>query len=56
MLYRYKLHTRDGADAGEAEYAVWIKPGELIYANDGGKSASSMSCRCSRRRPGTWGC
>ena len=37
MLYRYKLHTRDGADVGEAEYAVWIKPGELIYANDGGK-------------------
>ena len=37
MLYRYKLHTRDGDDAGEAEYAVWITPGELIYANDGSK-------------------
>ena len=35
MLYRERLHTRDGDDAGEAEYAVLIRPGETIYAGDG---------------------
>ena len=37
MLYKYRLHTRDGADAGEAEFAVYIQAGELIHANDGSK-------------------
>lgn len=37
VLYRYKLYNTDGSDAGEAEYAVWIKPGELIHGRDGRK-------------------
>ena len=30
-MFRYKLHWADGSEAGEAEYAVNIKPGELIW-------------------------
>jgi hypothetical protein len=37
MLYRYRLHTRDGGDAGEAEYAVQINPDEIIWTGDGRK-------------------
>jgi hypothetical protein len=36
MLYKYRLYTADGAEAGEVECAVLIKPGETIWA-DGGK-------------------
>jgi hypothetical protein len=36
-LYRYKLHNADGADAGEAHYAVRIEPGEEILTGDGRK-------------------
>jgi hypothetical protein len=35
MLYEYRIYTRDGAEAGEAEYAVRIKPGETIWADAG---------------------
>ena len=37
MLYRYRLHWEDGSDAGEAHYAVNIKPGETIRTGDGRK-------------------
>jgi hypothetical protein len=37
MLYRYRLHWQDGSDAGEAHYAVNIKPGETIWTGDGRK-------------------
>jgi len=30
-MFRYKLHWPDGSEAGEAEYAVNIKAGELIW-------------------------
>jgi hypothetical protein len=35
MLYRYRLYLEDGTEAGEAEYAVRIQPGETIWAGDG---------------------
>jgi hypothetical protein len=34
-VFRYRLHWRDGSDAGEAAYAVDIQPGELIWLRDG---------------------
>jgi hypothetical protein len=30
MLYRYRLHTPEGDEAGEAHYAVTIRPDEVI--------------------------
>jgi hypothetical protein len=29
---RYKIHFEDGSEAGEAVYAVHIKPGDVIIA------------------------
>jgi hypothetical protein len=29
-VFRYRLHSPDGDDLGEATYAVMIKPGEEI--------------------------
>jgi len=34
-MFKYKLHWADGSDAGEAEYAVNIKPGELVWLRGG---------------------
>jgi hypothetical protein len=31
-VFRYRLHSPDGDDLGEATYAVMIKPGEEIIA------------------------
>ena len=31
-MFRYRLHSPDGDDLGEATYAVMIKPGEEIIA------------------------
>jgi hypothetical protein len=36
-MYRYRLFEVDGADRGEAYYAVLIKPGETILTGDGRK-------------------
>jgi hypothetical protein len=33
-MFRYRLHTADGDDLGEATYAQMIKPGEEIIAGD----------------------
>ena len=33
-MFRYRLHSPDGDDLGEATYAVMIKPGEEIIAGD----------------------
>jgi hypothetical protein len=30
-MFRYKIHLEDGGDAGEATYAEWIEPGEVIH-------------------------
>jgi len=30
-VFRYRLHSPDGDDLGEATYAVMIKPGEEIH-------------------------
>jgi hypothetical protein len=37
MLYRYRLFELDGAECGEAHYAVLIEPGETIWTGDGRK-------------------
>lgn len=34
-MYRYKFHTSDGSDAGEAHYAVMVEPGETVRTGDG---------------------
>jgi hypothetical protein len=31
-VFRYRLHSPDGDDLGEATYAMMIKPGEEIIA------------------------
>jgi hypothetical protein len=37
MLYRYRLYTPDGDEAGEAHYAVLIRRDEVIWTGDGRK-------------------
>ena len=34
-MFRYRLHSQDGDDLGEATYAVVIKPGEEILVGNG---------------------
>jgi hypothetical protein len=36
-VFRYRLLWADGDDAGEAEYAVYIRPDDIIHALDGSK-------------------
>jgi hypothetical protein len=35
QMFRYRLHSPDGDDLGEATYAVMIKPGEEIHLGAG---------------------
>ena len=34
MLYRYRLYTPDGDEAGEAHYAVMIQPDEISWTGE----------------------
>ena len=34
-MFRYRLHSPDGDDLGEATYAMMIKPGEEIHLDAG---------------------
>jgi hypothetical protein len=34
-MFRYRLHSPDGDDLGEATYAAMIKPGEEVHGNGG---------------------
>ena len=34
-MFRYRLHSPDGDDLGEATYAIMIKPGEEILLGGG---------------------
>ena len=34
-MFRYRLFWADGTEAGEAAYAVNIRPGELIHIGNG---------------------
>jgi len=34
-MFRYRLHSQDGDDLGEATYAQMIKPGEQIHLGAG---------------------
>jgi hypothetical protein len=36
-MYHYRLFEVDGTEAGEAVYAVMIRPGEKILTGDGRK-------------------
>jgi hypothetical protein len=57
-MFRYRLHSPDGDDLGEATYAQMIKPGEEIIAEQRALSASSPSSlsmrRTSRRSSGCY--
>jgi len=48
-VFRYRLHSPDGDDLGEATYAVMIKPGEEIHGNGGSGCAWSTLCRSTGR-------
>jgi hypothetical protein len=37
MVFRYRLHSPDGDDLGEATYAQVIRPGEEIHLGAGGR-------------------
>jgi hypothetical protein len=34
-MFRYRLHWADGSDAGEAEYALNIRPGDIVWLRGG---------------------
>jgi hypothetical protein len=34
-MFRYRLHSPDGDDLGEATYAMMIKPGEEVHVDGG---------------------
>lgn len=34
-MFRYRMQFADGSDAGEATYAVMIKPGEEVLIGNG---------------------
>jgi hypothetical protein len=34
-MFRYRLHSPDGDDLGEATYAMMIEPGEEIHGTGG---------------------
>lgn len=55
MLYRYRLFLEDGSEAGEADYAVPIRPGETIWTDDGRRLRALDECR-RRTRAITSGC
>jgi hypothetical protein len=31
-MFKYRLYLEDGTEAGEAKYAVTLKPGEIVWA------------------------
>jgi hypothetical protein len=35
LMYTYRLHLTDGSDAGQATYAVLVRPGEEILVGNG---------------------
>jgi hypothetical protein len=34
-MFRYRLHSPDGDDLGEATYAIMIQPGEEVLVGNG---------------------
>ena len=36
-MFTYQLHWADGSDAGEADYAVVVQEGEIVWALNGSK-------------------
>ena len=35
-MYKYRLHTEDGSDLGEAAYAHYLQPGDMVLTTQGG--------------------
>jgi hypothetical protein len=42
-VFRYRLHSPDGDDLGEATYAMLLRPGEEIHVNGGQADARARS-------------
>jgi hypothetical protein len=55
-MFRYRLHSPDGDDLGDATYAVMIKPGEEIHGGGGQRlrvhDVVPLTRRTSRRSSG----
>jgi len=47
-MFRYRLHSPDGDDLGEATYAVMIKPGEEIHGSGDSACGSWLLSRSGR--------
>ena len=43
-MFRYRLHSPDGDDLGEATYAMMIKPGEEILGSGGQRLPRPRRC------------
>ena len=48
-MFRYRLYTADGDELGEATYAEWINPGEMIHFDAGKRLRVLASCRSRTR-------
>jgi len=57
-MFRYRFHSPDGDDLGEATYAMMIKPGDEIHANGGERlrvlAVVPLTRRTSRRSSGCY--
>jgi hypothetical protein len=49
-VFRYRLHSPDGDDLGEATYAVLLKPGEEIHGAGGQSKGTTSSTGAARRK------
>jgi hypothetical protein len=49
-MFRYKLHWADGSEAGDASYAINIKPGDLIWIQSPNRHCASSSSYQSKSR------
>jgi len=47
-MFTYRLHFKDGSDAGEATYAMMIHPGDEIHLG-AGQRFRVLDCRPVRR-------
>jgi hypothetical protein len=56
-MFRYRLHSPDGDDLGEATYAQMIQPGDEVHVGAASGSACSTSSHSQKRTSRcSWGC
>jgi hypothetical protein len=36
-MFKYRLHTEDGLDLGEAAYVRYLRPGDMVLTTEAGK-------------------